>query len=61
MHVAELNTPEEGKGEVVTQGGESELSNAREAGKKANKPLIFQMFHFFLHRFVVFDDVNAIC
>jgi hypothetical protein len=49
-----LNTPEEGKGDVVTQGGESELSNAREAGKKANKPLIFQMFQCFFTQILRF-------
>ena len=61
MHVAELNTPEEGKGEVVTQGGESELSNAREAGKKANKPLIFQMFQCFLTQILRFWWCQCYC
>lgn len=61
MHVAELNTPEEGKGDVVTQGGESELSNAREAGKKANKPLIFQMFQCFLTQILRFWWCQCYC
>ena len=54
MHVAELNTPEEGKGDVVTQGGESELSNAREAGKKSKQTFDFSDVSMFLTQILRF-------